>query len=215
MLRKTVLLCTAFLVLSLVFYLSPARSAKVTPPKAPSPKIEKLAGPKAEEECYQCHEGIKGLKVGNKHASVACTVCHGKVSEHLANPEVLPETNLELSLCGRCHPFQFQSLMAPNLKSKAKVEKANTTSRSPMSDLLLMPHGFTKEHDEPRSHAFMVIDHLLVDRAFGGRFQLKTWKDISKPAKVWDGVVDTGKELPQTAKAANSVCPCAKPRTPL
>ena len=75
-----------------------------------------------------------------------------------------------------------------------------------MSDLLLMPHGFTKEHDEPRAHAFMVIDHFLVDRAYGGRFQLKSWKEITKPAKLWDVMIEREKDLPQTARAANSVC---------
>jgi nitrite reductase (cytochrome c-552) len=204
--KKTVVLILPFFILSLVFYLSLARSARVADPKGPTPKVQKTPVPKMEDECTSCHDEIKSLKVGNKHASLSCAVCHGKLPEHLANPEVLPETNLELSLCGRCHPFQFETLMAANLKSKAKVEKATTASRSPMSDLLLMPHGFTKEHDEPRSHGFMVIDHFLVDRAYGGRFQLKNWKDITRPAKVWDVVVDTGKDLPQTAKAGNSVC---------
>lgn len=52
----------------------------------------------------------------------------------------------------------------------------------------------------------MLIDHLIVDRAYGGRFQLKSWKEISKVDNVWDLVVDTGREVPQTAKAANTVC---------
>jgi len=47
----------------------------------------------------------------------------------------------------------------------------------------------------------MLIDHLLIDRAYGGRFQLKSWKEISKTGKAWDVLIDTGKDLPQTAKA--------------
>ena len=74
--------------------------------------------------------------------------------------------------------------MSVNLKSKAKVEKATTTSRSPTFDKLMMPHGFTKEHDEPRSHAFMVTDHLIVDRAYGGRFQLKRLEGDHKTGKA-------------------------------
>jgi len=194
MVKKISLVIFASLFLSLVFYLGLARSAKETD----------LA--KGEASCFSCHEEIKLLKVGNKHATLLCAKCHGKLPEHLKSPEKIPDTNLELTLCGSCHPSQYETLMSVNLKSKAKVEKATTTSRSPASDRLLAPHGFTKEHDEPRSHVFMVMDHLLVDRAYGGRFKLNSWKDITKPGKTWDLVVDTEKELPQTAKAANSVC---------
>jgi formate-dependent nitrite reductase cytochrome c552 subunit len=70
----------------------------------------------------------------------------------------------------------------------------------------MTPHGFTKERDEPRSHIFMLTDHLLVDRAHGGRFQLRSWEEITKTGKVWDILVDTGKELSQMAKAGNTVC---------
>jgi uncharacterized CHY-type Zn-finger protein len=144
---------------------------------APSAKEAIL---KEDATCYGCHQEIKSLKAGSKHASLACSACHRQLAEHLKDPEKLPGTNLELSLCGKCHVSQYETLMSVNLKSKAKVEKATTTSRSPTSDKLLMPHGFTKEHDEPRSHVFMVTDHLLVDRAYGGRFQLKNWKEIRK-----------------------------------
>jgi len=182
-----------FLFISVIFYLSQARSAKETIP----------AG---EATCYQCHEVIKSLKVGNKHAPLPCSTCHTKLSEHLKDPEKVPVTNLELTLCGKCHASQYETFMSVNSKSKAKVEKATTTSRSPTFDKLMAPHGFTKEHDEPRSHGFMLIDHLIVDRAYGGRYQLKDWKEISRPGKLWDVLIDTGKDLPQTAKAANTVC---------
>jgi len=178
---------------SVIFYLSQARSAKETIP----------AG---EATCYQCHEVIKSLKVGNKHAPLPCSTCHTKLSEHLKDPEKAPVTNLELTLCGKCHASQYETFMSVNFKSKAKVEKATTTSRSPTFDKLMAPHGFTKEHDEPRSHGFMLIDHFIVDRAYGGRYQLKNWKEISEPGKLWDVLIDTGKDLPQTAKAANTVC---------
>jgi formate-dependent nitrite reductase cytochrome c552 subunit len=190
---KKLFLISIICFLSLIFYLSYARSAKETISKE-------------EATCYQCHEEIKSLKVGNKHALLPCARCHSKLNEHLKDPEKLPGTNLELSLCGKCHSSQYETYISVNLKSKAKVEKATTTSRSPTFDKLMTPHGFTKKHDEPRSHIFMVTDHLLVDRAYGGRFQLKSWKDITKTGKTWDILVDTGKELPQTAKAGNTVC---------
>ena len=190
-----------FFSLSLVLYPSPARSVKSVKKDTAKKDI-----PKEDLSCYECHDEIKSLKMGNRHASLPCSKCHGKLAEHLKDPEKTPETNLELALCGQCHKFQYETLLSINLRSKAKVEKSTTTSRSPTFDKLMTPHGFTKEHDEPRSHVFMVIDHLLVDRAYGGRFQLKSWKDITKPGKAWDLLVDTGKELPQTAKAGNTVC---------
>ena len=196
--RKVLSLILGVFILGLIVYPSLVRSQKRTLPK------------REESPCYSCHELIKSLKEGNRHASLSCSKCHSKLNDHLKDPDRAPETNLELSLCGQCHPFQYETLMAVNLKSKAKVEKSTTTSRSPTFDKLMMPHGFTKEHDEPRSHAFMATDHMTVDRAYGGRFQLKSWKEMTRPGRLWDGVVDTGKELPQTAKAGNSVCLACK-----
>ncbi len=164
--------------------------------------------------CFGCHPQIQNLVESGKHVKgVNCALCHSETSAHLADSAKKPLTRLDLEICGSCHKEQWQTLMEVNLRSKAKLEKSTTTSRSPMSDKLLMPHGFTKEHDEPRSHAFMLIDHMIVDRGYGGRFQLRDWTYIDKPGKLWDIVVDTGKELPQTAKAANTVCLTCKIRS--
>ncbi len=174
----------------------------------PAKKTQEATREKVDESvCFGCHPEVQELAGQGKHAKrVNCAVCHEKTSAHLGDSAQMPFTRLDPEVCGKCHRDQWQSLGEANLKSKAKLEKSTTTSRSPMSDKLLMPHGFTKEHDEPRSHAFMVTDHMIVDRAYGGRFQLKDWTYIDKTGKVWDLIVDTGKELPQTAKAANTVC---------
>ena len=193
MVKRIILPVVVVFALVQIAYPSPARS-------------QKKPVQREETSCYSCHELIQSLKDGNKHASLPCSKCHSNLNEHLKDPDKAPETNLELSLCGQCHPFQYETLMAVNLKSKAKVDKSTTTSRSPTFDKLMMPHGFTKEHDEPRSHVFMMTDHMIVDRAYGGKFQLKSWREVTNPGKVWDVVIDTNKELPQTAKAGNSVC---------
>ena len=105
--------------------------------------------------------------------------------------------------------------MSVNLKSKAKVEKATTTSRSPTFDKLMTPHGFTKEHDEPRSHVFMVTDHFIVDRAYGGRFQLKSWKEITKPGKALGPLGRYRKGTSPDGKGRQLGLPDrARPRTP-
>jgi formate-dependent nitrite reductase cytochrome c552 subunit len=113
--------------------------------------------------------------------------------------------------------MQYNSFVEVNLHSKARVEKASFKSRSPMFDKLIAGHGFAKEHAEPRSHVFMLVDHFIVDRAYGGRFQLKDWTHITDgrgaAQGAWTILTDaepgTSEQknfLPQTATAANPVC---------
>lgn len=173
---------------------------------AKEPKIAEVK--KVDEAvCFGCHPEVQRLKNMGKHAQgLNCVLCHSETAPHMADSAKKPITRLDPQACGNCHKEQWQTLMEVNIKSKAKVEKATTTSRSPTFDKLMMPHGFTREHAEPRSHAFMLIDHMIVDRGYGGGFQLKDWTYINKTGKLWDIVTDTGKVLPQTAKAANTVC---------
>jgi formate-dependent nitrite reductase cytochrome c552 subunit len=167
--------------------------------------------------CYACHDQIKGFHEPGKHAKVACANCHDALDKHMENPTAKPSTRLDHATCGKCHKEQYESFVSPNLQSRAKVEKAGFRSRSPLFDRLSMPHAFTKEHAEPRSHVFMLVDFLIVDRAFGGRFQLRDWTRISdaKGAErnAWDILTDRESSssdqklfFPQTATAANPVC---------
>jgi formate-dependent nitrite reductase cytochrome c552 subunit len=190
---------------ALVLALSPAQAQKE---KAPPPKPKAAPAEKIDEGiCFGCHSEIESLKTKGKHAkAVSCVGCHSNLQAHLDDTGKKPVTRLDPENCGACHKEQYQTYMAVNLKSRAKLEKSTTTSRSPTFDKLMFPHGFTREHAEPRSHAFMLIDQLIVDRAYGGRFQLKDWTYIDKRGKLWDIIMDTGKELPQTAKAGNTVC---------
>lgn len=158
-------------------------------------------------QCAACHgQQVDWIHMYG-HADLDCSVCHVVTAEHFADPAgVDPETRLDPAVCGYCHVDQFNSMMRVELGSPAMQEKADPGGRAPELDLLLMPHGFTKEHNAPRSHVFMLIDHLLVDRAYGGRFQLADWRSIVEPGKAWDMLVDTGKTLPETTAAANPVC---------
>ncbi len=163
--------------------------------------------------CFECHSEVQELRIGSKHAKLNCITCHSDLAKHLDDVSSKPVTDLSLQKCGSCHKEQFNSFMHVNLESKARLEKATTTSRSPTFDKLMAPHGFTKEHAEPRSHAFMLIDHYLVDRAYGGRFQLKSWQDVAKTGNAWDVLVDKEPStsdqkifLSQTATAANPTC---------
>jgi len=181
--------------------------------KAPAAKAVEVA------TCYACHGQIKDFHQPEKHAKVNCANCHEKLEAHLQapGPASKPVTRTDHAACGACHKEQYETFVAVNLQSRARIEKATFKSRSPLFDKLMMPHGFTKEHAEPRSHVFMLVDHLAVDRAYGGRFQFKDWTKLSdaKGAErdAWSVLADkepaTGDQkpfLPQTAIAANSVC---------
>jgi len=133
------------------------------------------AGDPIKEDCTGCHALNVEMVESSNHAVHDCAQCHipgDHAQNPLANESVV---NMSTELCGGCHPDQYRSFLTVNLESEAKEEKATPVGISPMFDKLLQPYGFTKEHNEPRSHAFMVIDHITVDRAFGGRFQLAYW----------------------------------------
>ena len=124
------------------------------------------------QACFACHSEVSDLWSGGKHkGKLSCVQCHGKLDAHLKSPENKPETNLDPALCGKCHKNQFETFFKTNPKKTARLEKSLLTERSPNPywDKLMAGHGFTKEHNAPRSHAYMVVDHLVVDRAFGGR----------------------------------------------
>ncbi len=170
-----------------------------------------LAAPAAAADvdpgtCFSCHKEVKALHQDSMHADLGCATCHSEMDAHLKNPKTKPVTSLELSTCGECHPDQYDSYYRMNWDAEARKEKGVQTGRSPLQDKLLAPHGFTKEHNEPRAHPFMVIDQFVVDRFAGGRYQYKDMWGIARTGKVWDVIEDTGKTLPQTAKAGNPVC---------
>ena len=169
------------------------------------------------ETCYGCHGPIKEFHAGSKHKNVNCTACHNKLDEHLADASKRPVTRVDLAACGTCHQQQFQSFQGMNWNKTARFEKSQLTGPSPNPawDKLMMPHGFTKEHNLPRSHSFALLDQLLVDRSFGGRFAYKDgWKGLTLNGdlKIWDVLVDQypGQDhkpfKPGTAAAANPVC---------
>ena len=61
-------------------------------------------------KCYECHDEVKALKEGSKHAKLACTVCHDKLDAHMNDPEKnKPVTTIDQSLCGKCHKNQYES----------------------------------------------------------------------------------------------------------
>lgn len=185
---------------------------------ATASKPAKAEKPVNAEVCYACHAPIKELHASNKHAKVNCSNCHSGLEPHLKGPgpDSRPVTDTTWQACGKCHKEQFQSFMKVSWHRPARDEKSQLAGRSPNPfwDKLMMGHGFTKEHNLTRSHNWMLIDHLVVDRAYGGRFQGKDgWQYIMQTGKAWDVLVDRFPEaqehrsfITQGAAAANPVC---------
>ncbi len=206
--KYLVFLLAAILLCAGGIYFSPADAEKAQPADKPV-KVD---------ACYGCHTTIKELHKMGKHAKVNCNNCHKGLEKHLGSPgpDTRPETDMSWEACGKCHKEQYDSFMKQAFHRPARDEKSQLTNRAPNPfwDKLMAGHGFTKEHDLTRSHNLMLIDHLVVDRAYGGRFQPKNgWQYIFEKGKAWDVLVDKYPEskehkafIPQSAPAANPVC---------
>ena len=204
-----------------VYSQAPKPAAAKAAPAAAAPKVA-AAQPKAPpydvKPCYECHEAIKTFHDDNAHKSVGCDSCHGGLDTHRAKGKGRPTTNMDPANCGGCHQNQFSTMYTMNPEKTAHKEKTVATFTA--MDKILAPHGFTREHNEPRSHAFALYDQVVVDRAFGGRFQNKDGKaGLSRMGgnfKIWDVLIDEYPGEPHkafkpgTAAAANPVCMSCK-----
>jgi nitrite reductase (cytochrome c-552) len=169
-------------------------------------------------ECYDCHTEVKAFHAGSAHKSVGCDACHGGLDAHKAKGRGRPSTNMDPANCGSCHANQFNTLYKINTEKTAHKDK--TVAAFTAIDKILAPHGFTREHNEPRSHAFALYDQVVVDRAFGGRFENKAGKAgqtrMGGNFKIWDVLNDAYPGEPHkvfkpgTAAAANPVCMSCK-----
>ncbi len=177
-----------------------------------------LETPVNAKTCYECHETVKDLHAAGKHSTVNCAACHRGLKKHLETqtPETRPVTDTSWEACAKCHENQFKSFMDVTWHRPARDEKSQLTNRAPNPywDKLMAGHGFTKEHNLTRSHNWMLIDHMVVDRAYGGRFQGKNgWLYFLEKGKVWDVLEDRYPDarehkpfITQSAAAANPVC---------
>jgi len=168
--------------------------------------------------CLACHEPVKAFYATGKHKAVGCNACHDGTTEHLSDASKRPVTKTDLATCGGCHQNQYKSYATMDYARSARYEKKQMTGPAPdpSYDLLMTPHGFTKEHNLPRGHTFALLDQYVVDRAFGGRFQPKDgWRYLAGTGdfKVNDLLVDLYPDntdqkafKPGTAAAANPVC---------
>ena len=168
--------------------------------------------------CLACHANVNGLYGSGKHKSLGCNTCHDGTAEHLADAKKHPATKTDLATCGGCHANQYNSYSQMDWQRTGRFEKKQLSGPAPdpAYDLLMTPHGFTREHNLPRSHTFALLDQYVVDRAFGGRFGTKEgWRYLAGTGdfNVMDVVIDQFPDntdqkafKPGTAAAANPVC---------
>ena len=213
--RVRVLLCAAFVAVAAAYLFTvPSALAQAKPAAATKAKSAAFdASP-----CFGCHSPIKALHDMGKHSKIGCDACHDGTAAHLADSSRRPVTHTDLATCGGCHENQYKSYAQMDWRRTARFEKKQAIGPAPdpAYDLLMTPHGFTKEHNMPRGHTFALLDQFVVDRAFGGRFGTKEgWRYLagSGDFKVGDIVVDNYPDntdqkpfKPGTAAAANPVC---------
>ena len=141
--------------------------------------------------CLACHAPVKALlRLPASTRTVGCDACHDGTAAHLADSSKRPATKTDLATCGGCHQNQYKSYAQMDWRRTARFEKKQMTGPAPdpAYDLLMTPHGFTKEHNLPRGHTFALLDQYVVDRAFGGRFAPKDkWRYLAARATSRSG----------------------------
>jgi nitrite reductase (cytochrome c-552) len=212
--RALRLAARVLLTLGAALVLSPAQ-AQAIKVAAPAKKVAAFDA----TACLMCHQPIKAFHDEGKHKGLACTSCHTGLDKHSEDRKQRPVTLTDPAVCGNCHKPQYETMYKMNFEKPARSEKsqANGVSPNPAWDKLMMPHGFTREHNLPRSHSFALYDQYVVDRAFGGRFSNSAgWQGLAQAGgsfKVQGAVTDADPASsdqksfrPGTATAANPVC---------
>src|SRR5512134_2295277 len=80
--KRSALVWIALLVGAATYALtSTAMAVKESPEKS----FAKADAPVKEDKCFECHDEIRALKTGSKHAKINCASCHSGTAEHLAD----------------------------------------------------------------------------------------------------------------------------------
>ena len=216
--RFTHLVSRTIAVIALLGLFAGGGAALAEPAKKASARGAAIAQKVDATVCAGCHDTVTRMRTAGKHRNTSCAACHDGIAEHLADASKRPATHTDLATCGGCHQAQYKSYAQMDWARTARSEKKQMggPAPNPAYDLLMSPHGFTKEHNMPRGHTFALLDQYVVDRAFGGRFAPKDgWRYLGKQGdfKVNEEVIDlypdnTDQKVfkPGTAAAANAVC---------
>lgn len=121
-------------------------------------------------DCAFCHANIVQKFNAGTHKSVQneCLACHENARDHLADPSVTPaKVNFNLSSCASCHNDQYETYLADDASKPGHFGGSIATSKYDQFvhyRYLMGGHGFTREYNEERAHAYMLKDHIETDR---------------------------------------------------
>lgn len=122
------------------------------------------------EQCAACHSGLAQRYAAGTHKSIAdqCLVCHENGRDHMESPIDVPAAlHFTLSACAECHASQYDSYLTNDATKAGHFGGSSPTSKYeefPHYQYLMGGHGFTREYNEERSHAYMLKDHIDTQR---------------------------------------------------
>ncbi len=134
-----------------------------------APAAEDVAAPPAPR-CQECHVAMAAKVAGGRHAGLGegCLTCHTNGLDHQADPaNVRARMDFSISLCGTCHANHAETYLYDDGLKAGHFGGSIKTSKYlefPHYQHLMGGHGFTKEYNEDRAHAFMLRDHIEIQR---------------------------------------------------
>lgn len=97
-----------------------------------------------------------------------CLTCHANGRDHMADPRaVRAKLNFALSACAGCHASQYETYLHDDGAKAGHFGGSVATSKYDeyvRYKFLMGGHGFTREYNEERAHAYMLKDHIETDR---------------------------------------------------
>ena len=106
-------------------------------------------------QCYECHDEVKALKEGSKHAKLSCNTCHDNMAAHMKDPEKnKPVTIIDQALCGKCTRASWTVSTPSTVKEAPAKKKASPAAALPCrtnSWLVTVSHSSMMNHADTPS----------------------------------------------------------------
>lgn len=141
------------------------------------------------EECAGCHGPRVADIAASSHGSLTCESCHENAANHGGNMTQKTAVHFDLEVCGGCHVNQYvtykygDSYATKYGGSPYQVPKINPANGFTHYNDIIDGYGFTKEYNEERGHAVMLLDHFDVTR---GKYDTCLQCKSTKLAYYWD-----------------------------
>ncbi len=158
------------------------------------------------DTCKQCHASLTARYQAGTHKAFAdaCLTCHENGRQHAAAPIDTPATiHFGLDACSSCHTDQGQTYLHDDASKPGHYGGSISTSKYlewPHYQYLLGGHGFTKQYNEERAHAYLLKDHIDTQRKQATTcLQCKStpvayyWNESRRGAKQFDKTMDWAK----------------------